>query len=181
MKQFFVLAFAIALLSGTAFGQLNFKITSTSAGGVKLGMTVQQARRLLKGCSFTRSSDGEGIALIAVICGKRNLMSLYAGEEDADAKIDWKRRVEFIEVWDKRFKTVDGIHPKMKLRTAERILGPVRQLDLSPIESREYVSFRKVRKGIGYRTYGGIYTRPSTQTTRYESGSEIFSIQISRN
>lgn len=76
MKRFFVLAFAIALLSGPAFGQLNFKITSTSAGGVKLGMTVQQARRLLK---------------------------------------------------------------------------------------------------------GGIYTRPSTQTTRYEPGSEIFSIQISRN
>ncbi|MBX3292178.1 MAG: hypothetical protein KF881_04690 [Acidobacteria bacterium] len=181
MKQIVVIVAIIASANGLAFGQLNFRITSNSAGGIKLGMTVEQAQSSLRGCRFTRSSDGERIALIAVSCRSRHLMSLYAGEEDADAEINWKRRIEFIEVWDKRFKTVDGIHPEMKLRNAEKILGRVQQIIISPIESREYVTFRRVRKGIRYRTYGGVYARRNSTTTKYEPGSQIFSIQVSKN
>lgn len=181
MKKIVVIAAMFALLGGLTYGQSNFKITNNSAGGIKLGMTVSQASRVLKRCRFARTSDGEGVALIGVRCQGRRVMSLYAGEEDRDTKINWKRRIELIEVWDRRFKTADGVHPEMYLRIAEKILGKVRQIVITEIESREFVTFRKIRKGIGYRTYGGIYTRPNVTTTKYEPGSRIFSIQISQD
>lgn len=161
-------------------GQQNFDITSSSAGGVRLGMTLSQARRILPKCKLGRTSDGEGVALVGVTCSGREVMSLYAGEDDRDGKIDWKRRIEFIEIWDRRFKTADGVRPKMYLRDAERILGKVREIVISEIESREFVTFRKTRKGISYRTYGGIYKQPNTKTKKYEPGSRIHSIQVTR-
>src|SRR5262249_23525204 len=141
---------------------------------------VAQARQTLPKCQFRRSSDGEGVALISVGCSGRNIMSLYAGEEDVETKIDWKKRIEFIEVWDKRFKTVDGVHPKMLIHDVEKILGKVREILITQSESREFVTFGRRLRGIEYRTYGGIYTRPNVTTTKYERGSRIFSIQISK-
>ena len=158
--------------------QGDYFITGNSAGKVKLGMTIQQARMAMSNCRFKRSSDGEGIALVSITCGKKNVMSLFAGEEGYESPINWNRRIEFIQVWDKRFKTLEGIHPEISLRSAEKILGKVREIIITPTESREFVTFRKVRKGIEYRTYGGIYTRPSVTTTKYESGSRIVSIQV---
>lgn len=181
MKNFVVVAAMLAFAVSLNYGQSNLKITRNSAGGIKLGMTILQARRALRECRFARTSDGEGIALIGVRCRGREVMSLYAGEEDQYAKINWKQRIESIEVWDRRFKTLDGVHPKMYLRDAEKILGKVRQIMITQIESREFVTFRKLRKGIEYRTYGGIYTQPNISTTKYEPGSRIHSIQVSKN
>ena len=161
--------------------QRNFKITGTSAGGIRLGMTLEQARRGLSACRLRRSEDGEGVVQVGVRCRGHDVMSFYAGEENRYAKINWKRRIEFIEVWDKRFKTADGVHPHMYLRDTEKILGKVREIIITQIESREFVTFRKIRKGIEYRTYGGIYTRPKFTTTTYEPGSRINSIQVSKS
>jgi len=161
--------------------QKNFDITSNSAGGVRLGMSLEQARHTLSNCKLRRTQDGEGIALVGAICSGREVMSFYAGEEDSDAKVNWNRRIEFIEIWNKRFKTADGVHPKMLLSDAEKTLGKVREIIITQIESREFVTFRKIRKGIEYRTYGGIYTRPNFTTTRYEPGSRLHSVQVSRD
>ena len=108
-------------------------------------------------------------------------MSVFAGEENVDAPIRWKAKIEFIEILDKRFKTKDGIHPEMLIKVAEKILGKVREILITQIESREFVTFGRVRKGIEYRTYGGIYTRPNVITTKYEPGSRIHSIQVTKN
>ena len=178
--RFFLLTFILLGTVTLVQAQRNFEITRNSAGGIRLGMTLEQARRTLPNCKLLRTEDGEGIALVGVICSGREVMSFYAGEEDRDAKVNWKRRIEFIEVWDKRFKTTDGVHPEMLVRDAEKILGRVREIVITQIESREFVTFRKVRKGIEYRTYGGIYTRPSFTTTKYERGSRLHSIQISK-
>jgi hypothetical protein len=177
MRCFFLL---IVLLAFGTMGQAqrNFKITRDGAGGIRLGMTLGAARRALPGCRFRRTSDGEGIALVGVRCSRRDVMSLYAGEKDQDSKISWNRRIETIEVWDARFITADGVHPKMSLRNAEKILGRIREIVITQTESREFVTFGKTRKGIEYRTYGGIYTRPSFTTTKYEPGSRLFSIQV---
>ena len=181
MKQITLVVGFIVLVATFAFGQQNYRITSNSAGGIQLGMTLGQARRALPGCSFRRTEDGAGIALVDVRCHNREIMSLYAGEEDLDAKVNWRRRIEIIEVWDKRFKTKDGVHPGMLLPDTERILGKVREILITQIESREFVTFGSVRKGIEYRTYGGIYTRPNVTTTKYEPGSRIHSIQVTKN
>jgi hypothetical protein len=178
MKQFFLV---LIFLSAPSLiqAQRNFDITSNSAGGVRLGMTLEQARRTLSNCQLRRTQDGEGIALVGVRCSGREVMSFYAGEEDRDAKVNWKRRIELIEVWDKRFKTADRVHPGMLLRDAEKILGKVSEIIITQIESREFVTFRKNRKGIEYRTYGGLYTRPNYTTKMYEPGSRLHSIQVS--
>ena len=176
--RYFLLAIILMSLVGMAQAQRNFKITSDSAGGISLGMTLEKARSALYDCKFSRSEDGEGIALVGVDCKGRHVISLYAGEEDRDAKINWKRRIEFIEIWDKRFTTVEGVHPDMSLRNAEKLLGKVQEITITQIESREFVTFRKVRNGIQYRTYGGIYIRPSVTTTKFEPGSQIHSIQV---
>jgi hypothetical protein len=142
-------------------------------------MTVDQARRASPGCSFSRDTDGDGAALIGVKCGDKDVMSLSTGEDDAGSPVDWKRRIEFIEVWDSRFKTPDGIKVGISLKNAEKILGRVKNISLSEIESREYVTFTRVRKGITYRTYGGVYPPGKRRTTKYSPDSEIHSVQIS--
>lgn len=174
--------FAVLLFGSgvSVHGQKNFNITTNSAGGIKLGMTVDQARRTLPSCRFKRTSDAEGLTLIGVRCSGRQIITIFAGEEDVDAPVNGKAKIEFIEVWDKRFKTNSGVHKGMLVRDVEKRLGRVVEIVLTQTESREFVTFRKQQKGISYRTYGGIYPPGMTKTTKYERGAEIWSIQVSR-
>src|SRR4051812_47300983 len=80
-------------------------ITPRSVGPVRLGMTVATARKLLKGLRLERTSDGDGVALIAATRGKRTPMVLYAGESDASAPIQEKAKIENIEVTASSYRT----------------------------------------------------------------------------
>lgn len=180
MKRKVIFVVLIVCSVGTLYGQKNFAITGNSAGGIKLGMTVDQARRTLRSCRFKRASDGEGVALIGVRCFGKEIITMFAGEKNVDAPINGKAKIEFIEVWDKRFKTKDGVHKGMLVRDVEKRLGKVVEIFLTQTESREFVTFKKQRKGISYRFYGGIYPPGATETTRYERGARLWSIQVSR-
>lgn len=176
-------ALLLIIILGTTcatLAQTNFKVTNNSAGGVRLGMTLTQARTLLRTCKLQRGEDGEGLALVDVICRRKTVMSFYADESNRDAGVNWQKKISYIWVWDKRYKTPDGVHPKMLLRDAERILGKIKEILMTQTESREYVSFRKTRKGIQYRTYGGRYVATNPTTKRYELGSEIHAIEIGK-
>lgn len=162
------------------YGQKNFTITANSVAGIKLGMTVSQAKRQAKRCRFKRASDGEGVALIGMTCAGKQIVTMYAGEDNVDAPIDMNARIELIEVWDRRFKTKDGVHKGMLIRDVEKRLGKVIEIILTQTESREFATFKKQRKGISYRFYGGIYPPGITKTTRYERGARLWSIQVSR-
>lgn len=175
-----ILLFAFAVNATAIAAQKNFLITSDSAGGVKIGMTVTQARKALPGCRLKRSSDGEGVVLIAANCGAKHVMTFYAGEEVSEAQINERAKIEFIEVWDPRFKTPDGIHQNMLVSQAEKRLGKVKKISLSEIESREFIEFARKRNRITYRIYGGIYPPGATNTIRYEQGTRLFSIQVHR-
>jgi hypothetical protein len=183
MKSMIGLAF-IALLSSAVYGQQNFTIGDNSVGGVRIGMTIRQARRVLKYCRLKRDTDGEGIALIGVRCSRKEVMTLYAGESDVDGPIDENARIEFIEVWDSRFKTAHGVHTGMHIAEAERRIGKVKRIELTQIESREFVTFSQQPKQISYRIYGGIY-KPGQSgqsvTLRYKPRTTIHSIQVSRH
>ncbi|MEQ1605906.1 MAG: hypothetical protein ABL999_13665 [Pyrinomonadaceae bacterium] len=164
-------------VSGIA-AQTNFLITSRSVGGVKLGMTISQARKVLSGCSFKRSSDGDGAVLISAVCGGKELMT-FASQEDEETTINERAKIAFIEVWDSRFKTPDGIHKNMLVSEVEKSLGRVTKIILSEIESREFITFKKKRPGIMYRMYGGIYPPGKNTTARYERGTRLWSISVS--
>jgi hypothetical protein len=177
---FLIRAVAVTLvLICSSFAQQNFRIDSQGAGGAKIGMTVAQARKTMKNCLFSRSSDGEGIALISVSCRGARTMTLYAGEEyEVEKPIDFQARIEMIEVWDRRFKTAEGAHVGMRVADAERRLGKIKEIILTPIESREFIIFSKPTPNISYRFYGGIYPPRSSITKEFDPNARLWSIQV---
>ncbi len=189
MKRILVSIVLIFLWFGFVQAQQNYLITGSSAGNVRLGMTVAQARKILNGHSFDRISDGEGIALIQVTKNGKEVMRFFAGEADPDAEINEKARIEFIEVFDARYKTVSGVRPLMSVKNAEKILGRIELVFKSEIEAREFVVFRKKPKGLSFRAaveretgkylYAGRYPNDEREATRYVPAAYLLSIQIS--
>lgn len=162
----------------------NYLITKNSAGDVRIGMTISEARKAMRNAVFSRSSDGEGLALVAI--GKKDdaYMTVYAAEEDYDLPIDENAKIEFIEVWDSRFKTKEGVHPQMKLSDAEKIYGKITRVMMSEIESREYAYFANHPPGVSFRLTAnegdaGVYAEGMRETTKYATGASVFSISIS--
>jgi len=158
-------------------------ITGESAGAVKIGMTIAEVRKAVAPLKLERTSDGEGIALIAVKSGEEIVMTIFAGEEDRDARIDEKAKVEYIMVWDKSYRTAAGVHPGMKIADAEKIYGKVKQIIRSEIESREYVTFTNHPAGIEMRILGkddmaGVYAQGTSRTNKYSADAYIFTIDI---
>ena len=188
MKKF-TLALIFCFLSvGLAQAQQKYLITSNSVGIVRLGMTVAKARKLLKGYTIKRISDGDGLALIAITKGRKTLITIYAGEEDAEKPINEKAIIECIYVWDETFKTADGIHPNMSVRDAEKILGKVQEVFMSEIESREFAVFTKKPKGLLFRVdvnsegeypFAGDYAKGKRHSETYTPNAFIISIQVS--
>jgi hypothetical protein len=178
-----VIALLIGSLAGSALGQENYAIGSKSAGNLKLGMTVSEARKAMPGFTFKRTSDGEGLALIAVEKAGDTHMVLFAGEDDPDSKIDDTAKVEYIEVFSPKYKTPEGLSPRMKLAQAEKISGKITEIILSEIESREYATFENGGKEYSVRLMNengmaGVYANASNTTTKYAPGAYIFSIGI---
>ncbi len=184
-----IIFLAFCLLSvGVASAQQNFSITSNSAGVVRLGMTIAQARKALKGYKLKRTSDGEGIALVEVSRKGKTVMTLQAGEENAYAPVNEKAKIEFIQVWDANYKTTAGIHPQMLVKVAEKKLGKVTKVITSEIEQREYATFTKKPKGLMFRVEGketnagqnsaGIYLKGKRHGTKTTAGAYIVSISV---
>lgn len=155
-------------------------ITANSAGKVKLGMTIGEVRKAVAPMKLSRTSDGEGVAMISVKQGKTEVMTIYAGEEDRDAAIDDTARVEQIWVWGKAYKTVTGVYPGMPVLQAEKILGPVKEIIRTEIESREFAEFADQPNGIHFRLNSGDGDFPagSSTTTKYTPTARIFSINV---
>ena len=188
MKKTLVAFIFVFSLVGIAQAQAKYLITNNSAGNVRLGMTVAQARKALPGFKLSRVSDGDGLALIAVNKNGKTVMNLYAGEDDPDAKIDEKAKIEFIEVWDANYITTDGIRPTMLVKNAEKILGKIERVFRSEIEAREFVIFKKKPKGLMFRAdvdnsgkymYAGIYPNDKREGTRCVPIAYILSVQVS--
>lgn len=159
-------------------------LTENSAGKVRLGMTVAEARKALPpGLKLERTSDGEGAVLIAVNQGEETIMTLYAGEEDIDSKIDEAAVIEFIEVWSKDFQTAEGVKPGMKVVEVEGKYGKVKEIFLSEIEAREFADFANQPKGLQFRllsedSTAGNYKDGESRTTQYTPDAYLFSIQV---
>lgn len=181
---FGILVIAVSILAAVAQAtSATGTITENSAGNVRIGMTIAEVRKAVAPMKLERSSDGEGIALIAVKSGEEIVMTLFAGEEDRDAKINEAAKVEYIMVWDKSFRTAAGVHPEMRIADAEKIYGKVKQIIRSEIESREYVTFTNQPAGIEIRILGkddmaGVYVQGASRTDKYSADAYIFTIDI---
>ena len=165
------------LLCARAWAQPDLSITADSVGKVRIGMTITQVKQILPEFHFSHTSDGDGVALVALAHGQTPHCYLYAGD-DRLGKIEW------IEVVNKRYVTAEGIHPGMLVRDAEKALGKLKSIQLSEIESREFATFSKPLVGVGIRLYGreglaGDYPQGMRETSRYSNGAYIYSLSVS--
>ncbi len=159
-------------------------ITANSVGPIEIGMTVGEARQAMPGATFRRTSDGEGISLIAVREGVDTLFTLFADEWDPDAPINDDAVVQIIDVSHPSFKTDQGIHPGAELSLVESHFGKLKQLLLTEIESREYADFEEQPSGYSFQVthpdgWAGDYYEGETLTKRYVPGALIHSIEVS--
>ncbi|MEZ5347410.1 MAG: hypothetical protein R2681_17825, partial [Pyrinomonadaceae bacterium] len=158
-------------------------ITGSSAGEVRIGMTVGEARNAMRGYTFSRATDGEGIALIEVKRRNQTYLTLYAGEFDPNSAIDNSAKIEFIEVWSRLYRTAEGVFPGMRIQEAEQRYGELVSIMRSEIESREFARFTKQPKGIDFRvenrnSAAGAYQSGDSMTTRYSPNAYISSIIV---
>ena len=170
---------ASALFAGPALGQPpsgDRLVTRNSAGVIKLGMKVADVRRAVAPMKVSRTVDAEGIALVAVKRGKKTEVTIYAGQLDQRRAVNDQAVVEEIQVWDRSYRTAEGIGPGSLLSDAEKVYGPIKTIMKTQIESREFVEFRSHPPGIEFRMSGGereagIYAPGKSETTSYHSGA----------
>lgn len=185
MKLFIKLNLALFLLllglNTFTFGQSNFLITPDSVGSLKIGMTVAEARRALPRHTFSRTSDGEGIALIDVKINNRTDFYLYANEFDSNQPIDNNAKIVFVEIINSQYRTEKGVTANMTLAEVERRYGKLQSIVLSEIESREYARFAEQPLGIDLKVanrngQAGIYANGENRTAQYSRNSYVASI-----
>jgi hypothetical protein len=142
-------------------------------------MTVGLAEAVWPDATFSRTSDGEGVALIEVKVGGARMMTLYAGEDGPGPALDRGKRIEHIETFSTTCSTAQGIRPGMRISDAEKILGKVSAISKSEIESREFIEFAGQPGRLTIRLdYTGIFGPDSAETTRFEPEARILSIAI---
>ena len=184
MKRTILILMLGILMTGFAEAQsARNLITANSAGNVKLGMTVAHVRKAVAPMKLSRTSDGEGIALILVKRGNVDVMTLYASEEDRNAKINENARIEQIWVLDKSYRTAKGVYPGMMLAAAEKLYGKVKAVTMSEIEARETAEFTDHPSGIDFRVRGkdgsaGDYPQGARTASTYKPGAYVFAVTV---
>lgn len=158
----------------------SYLISSAGIGPVRLGMTLDEARKALAEATFERTTDGDGLALVDVLRGKEAVMTLYADEDDADSPIDWSKRITRLESFSPAAVTPAGVRAGMLVSDAEKVYGRTRSIVRSEIESREYLEFEKTPDHLTFRMDGhGEFGAGSHETTRFKPQAKILSIAVS--
>ena len=143
-------------------------------------MTLAETRRALPSATFARATDGEGAALVEVTLEPGQSLMLWADEDDADGAIDWAKSVRLIETFSRAFRTYEGVHPGIAVRDVEAIYGTIRQIELSEVESRQYIVFARQPDYLTLRLdYTGIFRDGARTTTEFEPAAKIMSIAVS--
>jgi hypothetical protein len=157
-------------------------VPQSGIGKVRLGMTLEEARRALPDARFSRTSDGDGAALIEVSIAPDQSLVLWAGEDDPGSAIGWTRKIGFIETTSPAFRTNEGVHAGMAVRAVEAVFGPVKQIVRSEIESREFLTFERQPVNLVLRLdYTGVFPAGRSSTREYQSGAKILSIAVMRD
>jgi len=153
-------------------------ISSAGIGYVEIGKSLSDASRRSPDLAFERTSDGEGVALVAVGLGSDTLIA-YTGEDDVSSAPDLERKVVSLEAITPGFMTAHGIHPGSLVSDAESVYGKITRIDRSEIESREYVTFANQPANLTFRLdpESGIFG-DSSVTTSLKPRSRIFSIAV---
>jgi hypothetical protein len=154
-------------------------ISESGIGPVRLGVSLDSARSMHPGLVFSRTSDGEGVALVQVVSGPDTLIA-YLGEEDPSAPVNSSKVVRSVETFSPNFLTEQGIHAGSLVTDAENAYGKTKEISRSEIESREFITFADQPAKLDFRldSGAGVFEPDSTMTTRTVPGARIFSISV---
>jgi hypothetical protein len=157
-------------------------ISESGIGPVKLGVSLDSAKRIEPQLAFSRTSDGEGVALVLVTIGSDSLIA-YLGEEDPSAPVNTSKPVRSLETMSPNFSAEQGIHAGSMVTDVEKVYGPAKEIFKSEIESREFITFASQPSKLQFRldSGAGVFASDSTMTTRVTPGARIFSISVSSN
>ena len=154
-------------------------VGDSGIGPLRLGMTLEAARNAFQGATFARATDGEGVALVQVTHGSDTLMTLHAGEDDAEAPIDWTKAIQVMETFNGACHTPEGIHPGSLVLDVEKTLGKTTRVMRSEIEQREYIDFERMPPHLVFRIdYTGIFPEGSRESKEFDPKARIFSIAV---
>jgi hypothetical protein len=154
-------------------------ITGSAMGGVRLGMTLDEARRVLTHASFARQYDGDGMASVEASFGADDAIQLFANEESPDSSVDWVKPILAIQSFSTKFHTAEGVGPGSLVTDVVNRYGPIREITLSEIEQRQFIQFERQPQGLEFRLdYTGIFPPHESRTTRCAPGAKIQAIMI---
>jgi hypothetical protein len=157
-------------------------VPQSGIGPVRLGITLDEARRALPNARFARTSDGDGAALVEVSIAQDQMVVVGADEDDPKSPIDWTKKIGWIETRSAAFRTSEGVHAGMVVTDVEVLFGPVTEIVRSEIESREFISFARQPAGLVLRLdYTGVFAARQASTRTYQRGAKILSIAVSRD
>lgn len=154
-------------------------ISPEGLGPVRFGMSFDDVRKALPGATFARGWDGDGVAFVDVARDGIPLMSLHANDDDPNAPFDWSRRITSIQSFSQAAVSADGVAVGDLVADAEKTWGPVREIRVSEIESRQFVEFARQPEWLTIRIdYTGDFAEGARQTRRYKTGARIMSFAI---
>lgn len=155
-------------------------IDATGVGPVKLGMTLEVVRKTLPSAKIERTSDGEGVALVEITIAPGSAMTVYTGEENPEAQINLSRSIILIETFSETFNTAERVHPGSPVSAVEKIYGKTKSVDMSEIESREYITFERQPDKLTFRLDRmGMLPNDSGPPRNAGTQGIIFSISVS--
>lgn len=159
----------------------SYSLTPNSAGDVRIGMTVAEARKVLRGAVFSLGTGCEEMPEITVIQDDKVIMKLVM--PDLESSIDENAEIGNIVVYDSRYKTARGLQTGMTLGEVEKNIGRIElwfgDLRICPgevgsfKEKSSYTFEVKAKNG-----QAGIY-HESRATTRYNPDAYISGIRLS--
>ena len=157
-------------------------ISESGIGPIKLGVSLDSAKKIEPQLAFSRTSDGEGVALVLVTIGPDSLIA-YLGEEDPSAPVNTSKPVRSLETMSPNYYAEQGVHAGSLVTDVEKVYGPTKDIFKSEIESREFITFASQPPKLQLRLDSGtgIFAPDSTTTTRFTPGARIFSISVSIN
>ena len=157
------------------------EINSDSIAKIKLDTRLNQIKKIYPTAKLTRTSDGDGAALVLLTVNNQELAIIYANEDNPDAPIDLSNKIEAIVTFNFACKSKFGIGPGTTVKKAASLLGGIEDIMLSEIESREFIEFKKQPKNLIYQIdYCGNFKNDIRHTKKYQQGCKILSIGVSK-
>jgi hypothetical protein len=156
-------------------------VDAAGIGPAKLGRPLDEVSGIAPGAILSRTSDGEGVALVEVVVDGDSRVVAYTGEDDPEKPVDPSRAPEFLETFSPACATPEGIHPGSTVEAAEAVYGPTERIRRSEIEARQYIEFARGPAGLQFRLdEGGEFAEGEDETVRHVPGAKILSIAVSR-